>query len=115
MDPCLIHNSDGHIITANTSMVQAFGYSSKELRQLNASHLSSDDKKARAVSKSAFDDVVSKGSSRFEIRLKRKAGETFPDEGTSQVISIKGEDLVLSVIRDLSEQYRLREEEKNTQ
>jgi len=115
VDPCFIHNSDGDIITANKSMEQVFAYSLKELEQLKAIHLSSDHKKALAISKSTFDDVVSKGSSRFEIRLKQKSGETFPAEVTSQVINIEGEDLVLSIIRDLSEQYRLREEEKNTQ
>ncbi len=115
LDPCCIHNSDGHIISANQSMVQAFGYSTEELQLLNVAHLSSDDKQSLAISKSAFDDIICKGSSRFEIQLQRKAGTSFPAEVTSQIINIEDENLVLSVIRDLSEQYRLREIEKNTQ
>ncbi|OUS10858.1 hypothetical protein A9Q89_10305 [Gammaproteobacteria bacterium 53_120_T64] len=115
MDPCIIHNRAGQIINANQSMEQTFGHSMKRLKHLNVSHLNSDNKKAQAIAKTAFSDVSSKGSSRFETQLKKKSGETFPVEVTSKMISVEGEDLVLSVIRDLSEQYRLREEEKNTQ
>ncbi|OUS02805.1 hypothetical protein A9Q90_08945 [Gammaproteobacteria bacterium 54_18_T64] len=115
MDPCIIHNRLGDIINANESMEQAFGYSPQELKHLRAHQLSSDDKKAKAISKTAFNDVMSRGSARFETELKRKSGQAFPAEVTAQVIGLEGENLVLSVIRDLSEQYRLREEEKNTQ
>ncbi len=115
IDPCFIHNSEGIIIDANKSMVEAFGYSKEELSQLNATQLSSTEPAIRSISRAEFQKVIKTGASRYETRLKRKSGETFPVEVTSQLINIEGKELAQSVVRDLTEQHRLHEEEKKTQ
>ncbi len=115
IDPCFIHDEQGNITNANQSMTSAFAYSTEEFRHLHAIELYSLDSDIRATVLTAFAEVITTGSSRFETCLKRKSGETFPAELTAQLINIDGKNLVQSFIRDLSEQYRLREEEKNTQ
>ncbi|MBQ0720928.1 MAG: PAS domain S-box protein [Gammaproteobacteria bacterium] len=115
IDPCFMHNKEGQIIRANKSMETAFGYSSAEFNELTATVLSGGDTKTKTLSRAAFQQVMTTGSARYETYMKRKSGEVFPVEVTSQLINIEGEELVQSIIRDLSEQQRLREKDKNTQ
>jgi len=115
IDPCFIHNSEGVIIGANKSLELAFGYSQEELRLLNATQLSSSDPDVRMASRAEFKKVVKTGASRYETRLRRKSGVIFPAEATSQLINIEGQELAQTVIRDLTEQHRLRDQVDNTQ
>ncbi len=115
MDPCLIHSSKAIIIDVNKSMELVFGYSKEEFSQLNATLLASPEPSVRMASRAEFQKVIKTGSSRYETCLRRKSGATFPAEVTSQLINIEGKNLVQSVIRDLSEQHRLRDQTRNTQ
>ena len=115
IDPCLIHNSEGIIIDANKSMELTFGYSKEEFSQLNAILLASPEPSIKQASQAEFQKVIMTGASRYETCLQRKSGETFPAEVTSQLINIEGQKLTQSVIRDLTEQHRLREQTKNEQ
>jgi len=115
IDPCFIHNVEGRILNYNHSMVQIFGYSAEELSQLKTTQLVSNEKNPEALTGQSAQDVMLKGSTRFETLLKKKSGESFPAEVTTQLIHIEGESLFQTVFRDLSEQYRLREEEENKQ
>ena len=115
IDPCFIHDSKGVIIDTNQSMELAFGYSKKEFSQLNATRLTSNDANVKKASRAEFRKVVETGDSRHETQLQRKSGETFAAEVTSQLINIEGQKLTQTVIRDLTEQHRLRDQTKNTQ
>ena len=115
IDPCLIHNSEGMIIDANKSMELTFGYSKEEFSQLNATLLASPEPGIKQASLAEFQKVIMTGASRYETCLQRKSGATFPAEVTSQMINIEGQKLTQSVIRDLTEQHRLREQTKNEQ
>lgn len=114
-DPCLIHNGKGKIVDVNKSMELSFGYSKEEFSQLNATLLGSPEPSVRQASRTAYQAIKKTGISRYETYLRRKSGETFPAEVTSQLINIEGQGLVQSIIRDLSEQHRLREQTKNEQ
>jgi len=115
IDPCFIHDSEGIIIDANKSMELTFGYTKEEFSQLNAILLNSPEHRIKQDSLAVFQKTTKTGASRYETSLQRKSGETFPAEVTSQMINIEGQKLAQSVIRDLTEQYRLREQTKNEQ
>ncbi|RLA41187.1 MAG: hypothetical protein DRQ64_02905 [Gammaproteobacteria bacterium] len=115
IDPCFIHNREGVIVDTNRSMELAFGYSKEAFRQLNATLLSSADPAVRVSSRAAFQKVQATGFTRYETLLRRKSGATFPAEVTTQLINIEGQELAQSVIRDLTEQHRLRERTKSAQ
>ena len=114
-DPCLIHDTQGRIINSNQSMARAFAYSTQELRNINAIELVSPEADIEATYLAGLKNVMATGTSHVETRLRCKSGETFPAEVSSQLINIDGKELIQSVIRDMSEQYRLLEEEKNKQ
>lgn len=115
MDPCFIHNSKGIIVDVNKSMELSFGYSKEEFSQLNGTLLGSPEPSVRVASRAEFQKVIKTGASRYETRLRRKSGDIFPAEVTSQLINIEGQELAQSIIRDLTEQHRLRDQAQNAQ
>ncbi|MBV1927899.1 MAG: PAS domain S-box protein, partial [Gammaproteobacteria bacterium] len=115
VDPCLIHDTQGRIINSNQSMSRAFAYSTEELRDINAIELVSPEPGIEATYLTGLENVMATGSSRVETRLQCKSGEIFRAEVSSQLINIDGKELIQSVIRDMTEQHRLLEEEKNKQ
>lgn len=115
VDPCLIHDIQGRIINSNQSMSHTFAYSTQELRDINVIELISPEAGIKATYLAGLESVMSTGSSRIETRLRCRSGDTFPAKVSSQLINIDGKELIQSVVHDMTEQYRLLEEEKNKQ
>ncbi|MEA2750001.1 MAG: hypothetical protein QOI41_4144 [Myxococcales bacterium] len=92
---------DGRIVEANHAAEEAYGYTRKELLELNIRDLRYDasevDKQFRAALKQG---IV------FETVHKRKDGTTFPVEVASRPSKV-GDDVLLSVIRDMTERRAL--------
>ncbi len=69
-DPIILHNLKGKILEVNKRALDIFGYSEKELLDLNISNLHPEE--ALKKSKNAFRKIEKKGYVSFEIKLKRK-------------------------------------------
>lgn len=97
-------NGDGDILEANNSAVQAYGYSREELLKMNARQL-------RAPSKlTSFEngfDHAKHSSVVFESEHIRKDGSTFPVEVSSASSDVGGEQVLFSVVRDITERNNL--------
>jgi PAS domain S-box-containing protein len=102
-----IRRSDGHIVEANEAAVKAYGYSQKKLLSLTIQDLRTP--ASVELTESQMDAADSAGTL-FETEHRRKDGSIFAAEVSSQGMTIDGERILVSVIRDISER-RQREEE----
>jgi PAS domain S-box-containing protein len=96
-DVILFLGKDGHIVEANHAAEEAYGYTRDELLKLNVRDLRYD---ASDVEKQ-FRIALKQGVV-FETVHKRKDGSSFPVEVASKPSKV-GEDVLLSVIRDITE------------
>jgi PAS domain S-box-containing protein len=95
---------DGQIFLANPAALEMYGYSqdeilSKTIHQIRAPRTRDviEEQLARATS----------GSFRFETVHTRKDGSEFPVEATWSCSEIDGEEVILSVARDITERRRV--------
>ena len=98
--------SDLRIIEANQAAVNAYGYSRAELLSMSAAAL-----REPGVRLHLDNDIVAimtDGSQSFESVHLRKDGTTFPAEVVSQVAKIGDDQVLLAVIRDITERERTR-------
>ena len=97
----LFMNRDGSIIEANSAAISAYQYTKDELLNLSIFDLRSPE--SVNLTESQMAEAVSKGIL-FESRHRRKDGSDFDVEVSSQGKEIGGQIIVLSVIRDITEQ-----------
>lgn len=98
---------DGKIVEANEAAVKAYGYSRKQLLRLSIADLRGKGNEAlirRQMSEAKMSDTV------FETVHYRKDGTSFPVEVSSQGAAIGGKQVIVSIIRDISER-KLAEQE----
>jgi PAS domain S-box-containing protein len=113
-DGVLFLNADGRIVEANKTAEKFYGYAREELLNKSIFDFSCDDD--LALSQSQFKQALA-GSITIETNHRDKDGNSFPVEVNSQVITIGKQQMLLSIIRDISEwqqveaQYRLAQEE----
>jgi len=98
-DPLLLVDLEGNIIEVNQAAVQLYGYTREELQTLKLHGLQQDD--AEVVDLQML-QAMSAGIL-FESVHIRKDGSTVPVEISSRGVTIEGKDLLLSVIRDISQ------------
>ena len=96
-DVILFLAKDGHIVEANHAAEEAYGYTREELLKLNIRDLRYDTSDVEKQFRIALKEGVV-----FETVHKRKDGSTFPVEVASKPSKV-GEDVLLSVIRDITE------------
>jgi PAS domain S-box-containing protein/putative nucleotidyltransferase with HDIG domain len=101
-----IRFSDGHILEANQSAIQAYGYPREEILALTMYDLYPADiwDKLRVQM-----DQANRGGVLFETVHKRKDGTTFPVEISAHGADLDGERVLFGLIRDISERKRTEE------
>ncbi len=101
-----VDRHDGRIIEANAAAEQAYGYTNRELAQLNVRDLRAPEtlSKVDATLESAQEGVL------FETIHLRKGGSTFPVEVAAQGGVVDGRSVIISIIRDITER-RLAQQE----
>lgn len=102
-DIILFVRRDGQILEANDSAVRAFGYTREELLNMSIFQLRSLDSNS-AVEKQM--DKAWKEGILFESIHSRKDGSFFPVEVSARGVTIDGEKVILSIIRDITERKK---------
>ena len=98
-DPLLLVDLEGNIIEVNQAAVQLYGYTREELQNMRLHGLRKD---AAEVIDLQMLQAKSTGIL-FESVHVRKDGRTVPVEISSRGVTIEGRDMLLSVIRDISQ------------
>lgn len=111
-----IRYSDGKILEANRAAVETYGYTLNELLDLEISALRYPDEKAVVAEQMS---QANEAGILFEARHMRKDGSVIAVEVSSRGATMKGERILLSIIRDITERKRaedaLREREEKMQ
>ena len=95
-----VRRVDGRILDANAAAIDAYGYSRKELLSLSIRDIRLDGSSnltAEQMEQADREGIL------FETVHRRKDGATFPAEISSKGVTIEGERVVISVIRDITE------------
>lgn len=98
-DIVLIINSDGSIINANLAAVNAYGYSIDEFMDMKIYDLRPPETRLDIDAQLKF---AQKYGILFRTFHRKRNGETFPVEVSSQRIGIEEETIVVSIIRDIT-------------
>ncbi|HPV52276.1 MAG: diguanylate cyclase [Smithellaceae bacterium] len=109
-----VRYSDRRILEASTAALEAYQYSMDEFKSMTLDDLNPDDFRGRITPRS---DRVSANVAIFETVHRRKNGQVFPVEISSQGAVFGNDRILLSIVRDLSEDKKfeqcLCEEESN--
>lgn len=100
-DIILLVTPDGRIVEANDMAAKSYGYSLEELQHMRIQDLRAPEGRERVDQD--LEAVQSRKSIVFEAVHERKNGCRFSVEVSSRMVRIGGEDLVLSILRDISE------------
>ena len=115
-DIVLVVAADTRILYANRAAIDAYGYSPQEILALSVRDLRAPELAPLVPSqlRKAFTDGIS-----FRSIHRRKTGEHFPVEVSSQKLHTAGFDAVVSIVRDITETIRaetsLRESQQQEQ
>jgi PAS domain S-box-containing protein len=105
-DIILFVGLDGRIMEANRAAAPAYGYDRDELLRLNIRDLRAGPERAAAL------DLIEKlrhETLRFESVHLRKDGTTFPVEVQTGATTIDNEEMVLGIVRDITERKQAEE------
>lgn len=112
-DPLLLMDLDGNIIEGNRAAEELYGYTHDELLHLHIQdlrRLENPELMSRQMQQARTRGVL------FEAVHQRKDGATVPVEVSSRGVSVEGQEMLLSVVRDITERARadaaLRESEQ---
>ena len=93
---------DGRILEANRAAEESYGYTREELLSMHIRELRHDSSGFEAQFRAALEHSVS-----FETVHRRKDGTAFPVEVSSRPTRVGNDDVLLSVIRDITERREL--------
>ncbi len=99
-DPLLLVNLEGKIVDGNRAAEKLYGYSRAELLQLRIGDLRANEPQERVGRQM---QQAKKQGVLFEATHIRRDGSTVPVEVNSQGITFDGQEMLLSVIRDITE------------
>jgi PAS domain S-box-containing protein len=105
-DIIIISNADGKIIDANSRAVDSYGYSRRKLLSMNISDLRTPEQ--RAFIKEQLGKGIKNGNV-YETVHKRNDGSTFPVEVSSRCIKTDSKQIIVSVVRNISERKKAEE------
>ena len=92
------------IVDANERACELLEYSKEELISISTNRIDSDKIwEETQVIPEVREEMKLKGFATFERVLISKTGKLIPTEASSHIVKIKGEDLVMSIFRDISE------------
>ena len=99
-DLIYVYNRDGDLLHYSDSLIKQLGFSRKQLDNFNVYDL--DPSVTPEWWSSHVDEIVSKGSMRFEWLVARKDGTKFPADITANHIRYNNEDLNCAVVRNIT-------------
>jgi PAS domain S-box-containing protein len=92
------------IVDANKRACELLEYTKEELTSISTNRIDSDKIwEETQVIPEVREEMKTKGFATFERILISKTGKLIPTEASSHIVKIKGEDLVMSIFRDISE------------
>jgi PAS domain S-box-containing protein len=104
-DSMFLHKLEGEkpskFVEVNDTACQVLGYTREELLDLSPADI--DTSKTIARIPENLERLLKNGEATFEAVQVTKAGETFPVEISAHVFHLKGEKVILSISRDISE------------
>ena len=103
IDAMLLFRLDGSILDANPAALKAYGYSLAEIKQKNIRDIRSPEERGSLAEQLTR---AGQGSFRFETRHRGSDGIDFPVEATWTRSCTDDGEVILSVIRDISERKR---------
>lgn len=98
---------NGNISEVNSTACLMLGYTREELLNMNVDDINSSN--TRRDDPSRIEALKEKGKIFFEGEMKRKDGSVFPVDINAHMFELGGEQVVLSVVRDITEQKRTEE------
>lgn len=107
-DAVFLHDIEGNIVKVNRAATEHLGYSKQELLKMKPKDFDRNDyaddfeKRIRRLKE--------KGYTKFEVVHVTKDGKEIPVEINSNVLKYKEKDVILSVVRDISERVEAKEE-----
>ena len=111
-DILLFYRPDGALIEVNAAAIAAYGYSEEELLAKTITDLRAPETHAELAEQIA---AVRRGPIRFETTHVRRDGARFPVEASWTFDRIGGEEVILSVIRDITERKQAEEALQRTE
>ncbi len=111
-DILLFFRPDGALIEVNAAAIAAYGFSEEELLAKSMADLRAPETQAELAAQIA---AVRRGPIRFETTQVRRDGARFPVEASWTFDRIGGEEVILSVIRDITERKRAEEAVQRTE
>lgn len=100
-DSIILLDMNGNFKYVNDIACKSYGYDYAEFINMNLKDLDTEDN--YKLVKERIKKLINDGFINFEGAHKRKDGTTIPVDINSQIIESKGEKLILSIIRDISE------------
>ncbi len=112
MDPIFVNiilpdGLPGKIIEVNDSMCQRFGYSREELRAMTPIDLV--DPEVRGHVQDIRDKILANHQVHFESVYVAREGTKFPAEINARLLELKGQLVLYSIVRDITEHKRVEE------
>ena len=99
-----------HIVFANARLSHMLGYSEAELKSLDRWQIYHPDDRKIAQERTSARTMGDHVAPRYDVRLLRKDGSSFPAELDARVFRVEGEPLIQVCVRDISERKQAEEE-----
>jgi two-component system cell cycle sensor histidine kinase/response regulator CckA len=103
-DAIFILDMQGNITDANKTAYERLGYTKKEMLSMHVSQLDHPDSRKKIGERIAH--LKQYGAYKGEVVHLRKDGTVMPAEINARVMNIEGREVILSVVRDISERKR---------
>ncbi len=107
-DSIFLHDFQGNFIYFNDHAFKSLGYSKEELGKLNLRDL--DVPEYALIIKSRMNKLKKKGQLLFESAHQHKNGTIIPVEVNARLVKFKGENVILSVARDINDRKMIQSE-----
>ncbi len=104
-DAVFIHDFEGNFLEVNTEATRRLGYSREELLEMGPEDI--DAPEFAPLVKSQIQEIRDEGDSVFETAHITKEGERIPVELSSTVAQYNGDDVIISVARDISKRKQV--------
>ncbi len=103
-DGILLIDGAGRIIDANEVLVERLGYGRDELLQMTVMDI--DAPESAHLAQERIDQVRREGHGLFQVSHRTRDGRVIPTEISTRMITFRGRQLILSVVRDVTERKR---------
>jgi len=100
-DGIILHDTEGHIFDVNQAMYKRLGYTKQEMIKMNLKELVTPEFGEKI--KARMDQLETEGVAIFESADRRKDGTAMPVEVNARYVEHKGQKIIQSVVRDITD------------